>query len=68
MSENLIFIVIETDRGLAMMNAIRVLFPTSINFSCCFHIEKNIGEKCKQYVKRNIQDEVMDLWKKILYI
>ncbi|XP_012567773.3 uncharacterized protein [Cicer arietinum] len=49
------------------MNVISVVFPTSIHLLCRFHIEKNVGAKCKQYVKKDRQEEVMDLWKKIVY-
>ncbi|XP_073223420.1 uncharacterized protein [Cicer arietinum] len=66
-SESLISKVIVTDRDLAMMNAISVVFPTSIHLLCRFHIEKNVGARCKQYVKKDRQEEVMDLWKKIVY-
>ncbi|XP_073226861.1 protein FAR-RED IMPAIRED RESPONSE 1-like [Cicer arietinum] len=66
-SETLISKVIVTDRDLAMMNAISVVFPTSIHLLCRFHIEKNVGARCKQYVKKDRQEEVMDLWKKIVY-
>ncbi|XP_073225719.1 protein FAR-RED ELONGATED HYPOCOTYL 3-like [Cicer arietinum] len=66
-SESLISKVIVTDRDLAMMNAISVVFPTSIHLLCRFHIEKNVGARCKQYVKNDRQEEVMDLWKKIVY-
>ena len=34
--------VIVTDRELALMNAIRVVFPRPGNLLCVWHIEKNI--------------------------
>ncbi|KAI5439944.1 hypothetical protein KIW84_025343 [Lathyrus oleraceus] len=35
--------VILTDRDLALMKAIEVVFPNSINLLCRFHINKNVG-------------------------
>lgn len=56
MTESLIFKLIVIDRNLAMMNTIDVLFSSSINLLCRFHIKKNIEVKCKEYVlkKRNL--------------
>ena len=42
--------VILTDRYLAFMKAVEVVFPTIINLLCRFHINKNVGMRCKRYV------------------
>ncbi|XP_077216899.1 protein FAR1-RELATED SEQUENCE 5-like [Tasmannia lanceolata] len=39
--------VIITDRELALMGAIQVVFPRTINLLCVWHIEKDILSKCK---------------------
>ncbi|KAL3517627.1 hypothetical protein ACH5RR_020216 [Cinchona calisaya] len=41
--------VIVTDRELALMNAIEIVFPSTTNLLCVWHIEKNILSKCKKY-------------------
>ncbi|XP_021770208.1 protein FAR1-RELATED SEQUENCE 5-like isoform X3 [Chenopodium quinoa] len=41
--------VIVTDRELALMNAIKVVFPNTCNLLCVWHIEKNILAKCKPF-------------------
>jgi hypothetical protein len=38
---------IVTDRELALMNALRRLFPNSTNLLCAWHINKNVTAKCK---------------------
>jgi len=37
--------VILTDRDLALMNTIEIVFPNSVNLLCQFHIDKNVGAK-----------------------
>ena len=44
--------VIVSDRELALMNAIKVVFPRAVNFLCVWHIEKNILAKCKGYFEK----------------
>lgn len=41
--EGLILQVIETDRDLALMIAIEIVFPDPVNLLCSFHINKNVG-------------------------
>ncbi|KAL3498455.1 hypothetical protein ACH5RR_041187 [Cinchona calisaya] len=41
--------VIVTDSELALMNAIEIVFPSTTNLLCVWHIEKNILFKCKKY-------------------
>jgi len=46
--------IIVTDRDLALMNAVKTVFPKSTNLLCWFHIDKNVKEKCKTLVgKKN---------------
>ncbi|XP_073223344.1 protein FAR1-RELATED SEQUENCE 8-like [Cicer arietinum] len=60
--------VIVTDRELALMNAIKVVFPSSTNLLCQLHINKNVGAKCKQYIlKKDMQEPILELWRKIVY-
>jgi len=42
--------VIVSDRDLALMNAIEVVFPEACNLLCRFHINKNVKAKCKMLV------------------
>ena len=39
--------VIVTDRDLALMNAVKTVFPEATNLLCWFHIDKNVKAKCK---------------------
>ncbi|KAL5124548.1 hypothetical protein HKD37_02G004929 [Glycine soja] len=39
--------VIITDRDLALMNAVKIVFPECTNLLCRFHIDKNFKAKCK---------------------
>ncbi|XP_058775357.1 uncharacterized protein LOC131649622 [Vicia villosa] len=50
--------VILTDRDLALMKAVEVVFPTSHNLLCRFHINKNVGMKCKEYVMKDMQETI----------
>lgn len=44
-----------TDQGLALVNVVEVLIPSSVHLLCVFHVTKNIGAKCKEFVEVNIQ-------------
>ena len=48
MDENIFLEVIVTDRELALMNAIDVVFPSSKHLLCRWHINKNVLAKCKK--------------------
>ncbi|XP_077246001.1 protein FAR1-RELATED SEQUENCE 5-like [Tasmannia lanceolata] len=54
-------VVIITDRELALMKAIQVIFPRAANLLCLWHIEKNVLSKCKSFF-----DDGND-WKVFLY-
>ncbi|KAL5161690.1 PKS-NRPS hybrid synthetase [Glycine soja] len=43
-------LVIVTDRDLALMNAVKTVFPESTNLLCRFHINKNVKAKCKSLI------------------
>ncbi|KAL5166057.1 Protein FAR1-RELATED SEQUENCE 5 [Glycine soja] len=56
-------VVIVTDRDLALMNAMRTVFPECTNLLCKFHIDKNVKTKCKSLIgQKNALDYVMDNW------
>ena len=40
--------VILTDRDLALMKAVEIVFPTTQSLLCRFHINKNVRMRCKQ--------------------
>jgi len=53
--------VILTDRDLALMNAIEIVFPNSVNLLCQFHIDKNVRAKCKKYISKDMQKEIQEI-------
>ncbi|KAH1202820.1 Protein FAR1-RELATED SEQUENCE 5 [Glycine max] len=56
-------LVIVIDRDLALMNAVKIVFPESTNLLCRFHIDKNVKAKCKSLIgEKNAWDYVMDSW------
>ncbi|KAL5142025.1 Protein FAR1-RELATED SEQUENCE 6 [Glycine soja] len=52
-------LVIVTDRDLALMNAVKIVFPESTNLLCRFHIDKNVKAKCKSLIG---EKNVSRLW------
>jgi len=55
--------VVVCDRDVALMSAIRMVFPKAYNLLCRFHIDKNVKEKCKMLVHpRETWDQVMEVW------
>ncbi|KAH1189119.1 Protein FAR1-RELATED SEQUENCE 6 [Glycine max] len=58
-----LLVVIVTNRDLALMNAVKTVFPESTNLLCMFHIDKNVKAKCKSLIgEKNVWDYVMDNW------
>ncbi|KAH1209786.1 Protein FAR1-RELATED SEQUENCE 5 [Glycine max] len=56
-------VVIVTDRDLALMNAVKTVFPECTNLLCRFHIDKNVKAKCKCLIgEKTVWDYVMDNW------
>ena len=52
-----------TDKDIAPMNAINVVFPEAANLLCRFHIDKNVKAKCKMIVYPKVAwDQVMESW------
>ncbi|KAH1198480.1 Protein FAR1-RELATED SEQUENCE 5 [Glycine max] len=55
--------VIVTDRDIALMNAVKTVFPECTNLLCTFHINKNVKGKCKSLIgQRNAWEYVMNAW------
>ena len=53
--------VIVTNRDLALMNAVKTVFPEATNLLCWFHIDKNVKAKCKILVgQKNAWDYVIE--------
>ncbi|KAL5166406.1 PKS-NRPS hybrid synthetase [Glycine soja] len=56
-------VVIVIDRYLALMNAVKTVFPKCTNLLCRFHIDKNVKAKCKSLIgQKNAWEYVMDNW------
>jgi len=54
-------VVIVTDRDLALMNAVKTVFPECTSLLCRFHIDKNVKAKCKFLIgQKNAWEYVMD--------
>ena len=52
-----------SDRDIALMNAINVVFPKDAHLLCHFHIDKNVKPKCKMIVHpKKTCDQVMESW------
>ena len=52
-----------TDRDLALMNAVKIVFPECTNLLCRFHIDKNVNAKYKSlFGQKNAWEYVMDAW------
>ncbi|XP_058727098.1 PKS-NRPS hybrid synthetase cheA-like [Vicia villosa] len=59
--------VILTDRDLALMKAVEVVFPTTHNLLCRFHINQNVGMKYKEYVMKDMRETIGTLWKDVVW-
>ncbi|XP_077223979.1 protein FAR1-RELATED SEQUENCE 5-like [Tasmannia lanceolata] len=56
-------LVIVSDRELALMNAIQVVFPRTTHLLCVWHIEKNVLSKCKsQFEEKEEWDMFLSTW------
>jgi hypothetical protein len=60
-------VVIVTDRELALMNSISVVFPDSKNLICVWHINKNVLAHCKKYFNEKIWIEFLADWNAVVY-
>ncbi|KAL3523187.1 hypothetical protein ACH5RR_016021 [Cinchona calisaya] len=60
--------VIVTDRELALMKAIKVVFPKASNVLCVWHIKKNIFANCKAHFKhKEYWDAFLIDWNSLVY-
>ncbi|GLT93672.1 hypothetical protein SLE2022_114520 [Rubroshorea leprosula] len=60
-------LVIISDRELALMNAIQVVFPSATNLLCVWHIEKNILSNCKRHFEAQEDwDAFMSSWNGVI--
>jgi len=48
--------VIITDRDLALMNTVKIVFPEATNLLCWFHIDKNVKAKSKTLVGKKMHE------------
>jgi len=55
--------VVVSDKDIALMNAINVVFPEATHLLCRFHIDKNVKAKCKMIIHpKEACDQVMESW------
>jgi hypothetical protein len=54
--------VILTDRELALMNAIEIVFPHSVNMLCTWHINKNVNARMAVHVPKDMRELLQNLW------
>jgi hypothetical protein len=59
--------VILTDRELALMNAIEVVFPHAVNLLCTWHINKNVNARCGAHLVKDMRKLVKQLWQNIVF-
>ncbi|KAK1380081.1 hypothetical protein POM88_026825 [Heracleum sosnowskyi] len=60
-------LAIVTDRELALMNAIKEVFPNTSHLLCVWHIEKNLLAKCKKKFKTKEEwDEFITSWTSVI--
>ncbi|CAG8843707.1 6295_t:CDS:2, partial [Racocetra persica] len=58
--------VIVTDRELALMNALRLIFPNSKNLLCVWHISKNVLKNCKPQFLKETENKESSEWESFL--
>ncbi|KAK8942675.1 hypothetical protein KSP39_PZI009519 [Platanthera zijinensis] len=59
--------VLVTDREVALMNAIAVIFPQAKNILCRFHISRNILAHCKRLFKKGEEwEEFIATWHQLV--
>ncbi|XP_052620945.1 protein FAR-RED IMPAIRED RESPONSE 1-like [Lactuca sativa] len=60
--------VIMSDRELALMNAINMVFPNTTNLLCIWHIEKNVLANCKKHFPHTEEFDIfMSSWNNVAY-
>jgi len=59
--------VVVTDRDLALMNVVGIVFPEYYHLLCHFHIQKNVQTKCKMLVNYvDAWDVVLQAWENVM--
>lgn len=57
-----------SDRELALMNVIKMVFSNTTNLLCIWHIEKNVLANCKKdFVHAEEFDIFMSSWNNVAY-
>ncbi|KAH1210984.1 Protein FAR1-RELATED SEQUENCE 5 [Glycine max] len=65
--DNVLSQVIISDRDLALMNALEIMFPCSTKLLCLFHITNNVSTKCKVIMDNGEEwQNIMDAWELLL--
>ena len=61
-------IVIVTDRDLALMNAISINYPNTVNILCVWHINRNVLKNCKAaFDTQQEWEEFLAAWHEVVY-
>ena len=60
--------VILTDRELALMNAIEIVFPHSVNMLCTWHINKNVFARMYVHVPKDMRELRQNLWRNVVSV
>ena len=59
--------VVATDREIALMNAVRNVFPSTKNVLCRWHIQKNVLAKCKRnFLDQEQWDKFNGIWNLVM--
>ncbi|KAK2366952.1 PKS-NRPS hybrid synthetase [Trifolium repens] len=58
--------VILTVRELALMNAIEIVFPHSVNMLCTWHIYKNVFARISVHVPKDMRELLQNLWRNVV--
>ncbi|CAG8719531.1 4873_t:CDS:2 [Cetraspora pellucida] len=58
--------IVVTDRELALINALSIVFPSSANLLCVWHISKNVLKNCKPLFPKEMNNEESTEWQDFL--
>ncbi|KAK8920994.1 hypothetical protein KSP39_PZI020820 [Platanthera zijinensis] len=65
--QNSLPLVLVTDRELALLNVIKVVFPTSKHILCQVHIHRNVLANCKKYFKEGKEcEKFLGVWQRLV--
>ncbi|KAK2418954.1 protein FAR1-RELATED SEQUENCE [Trifolium repens] len=59
--------VILTDRELALMNAIEIVFPHTVNMLCTWHINKSVFARMSVHVRKDMRELLQNLWRNVVF-